>query len=325
MKKILMMVMCLVLVCVSSAMAEQDVLAGLAGYDWTFSSGVGGWSTDLQMQADGTFSGEYHDSEMGETGDGYPNGTIYFCAFHGKLSVVEQADNNSWKVRVEELEKDEGKEEISDGIRYVPAEPYGLSQGDEMLLYRPGTPVSVLSEEMQLWAHVIDQETPPTELEDWFLMSVKNDSGFVGFQGAAIGNPWEEVTAEQLKETAGIAFGVPEGATDVVYRYMKGEGLAEMQFMLDEDEYCARILPAKLEADQQMNISGMYYEWENEEAIAIGNCAGTIGIAKTGSEDWAELCQWYDAEKGMMYSLSVFTTDPDGLDLTAVAQTVYNP
>ena len=324
MKKILMMVMCLVL-CLSSAMAEQDVLAGLADYDWSFSSGAGGWSTDLHLMADGSFNGEYHDSEMGESADAYPNGTLYFCSFHGKLSLTEQVDNNTWKVRVEELEKDPGKEEINDGIRYVPTEIYGLSRGDEMLLYRPGTPVSVLSEEMQLWAHVIDQETPPTELEDWFLMSEKNNSGFVGFQGVTMGNPWEDTTAEQLKETAGLAFGVPEGAENVIYRYMKGEGLAEMQFNLENDEFCARILPVKLEEGQIMNISGMYFEWENEETVSVGNCSGTIGIAQTGSKEWVELCQWYDAEQGRMYSLSAYTTDPDGLDVAAIAEMVYNP
>ena len=34
---------------------------------------------------------------------------------------------------------------------------------------------------------------------------------------------------------------------------------------------------------------------------------------------------WYDAAPGLMYSLSVGTTDPDGLDLTAVAEQVYVP
>ena len=72
-------------------------------------------------------------------------------------------------------------ESIVDEIRYVPTEPYGISEGDEMLLYCPGTPVSVLSEDMQLWAHVLDQETPPLALETWFLSSEKNDSGFVGY------------------------------------------------------------------------------------------------------------------------------------------------
>ena len=43
-----------------------------------------------------------------------------------------------------------------------------------------------MSEESE---YVIDHETPPTEPEDWFLTSKKNDSGFVGYPAANIGNP----------------------------------------------------------------------------------------------------------------------------------------
>ncbi len=74
-----------------------------------------------------------------------------------------------------------------------------------------------------------------------------------------------------------------------------------------------------------MNISGMYFAWDHEEAVQINHCEGTLGLAQTGSEDWVELCQWFDAAPGLMYSLSVSTTDSDGLDLTAVADMVYLP
>ena len=92
-----------------------------------------------------------------------------------------------------------------------------------------------------------------------------------------------------------------------------------MQFTMGSDEFCARIEPA----EEGTDISGMYFDWENEEKVQVGPCAGTIGQAQTGSEDWVELCQWYDADQGLQYSLSVYTTDTDGLDLTAIAQQVY--
>ena len=72
-----------------------------------------------------------------------------------------------------------------------------------------------------------------------------------------------------------------------------------------------------------MNIAGMYYEWENEEAVQIGNCAGVFGEYKTGSTEWVQLIQWYDAEKERQYCVSVYSTDPDGLDLAAVAEQVF--
>ena len=131
-------------------------------------------------------------------------------------------------------------------------------------------------------------------------------------------NPWEDTTAEDLYAISHLSFGVPEGAENVVYRYLKRSGLAEMQFYQGDDEYCARIQPVTEPTD----ISGMYFDWDNKEEVRIGKCTGTIGQAKTGSEDWIELCQWYDDDQGLQYSLSVYTTDIDGLDLTAIASQI---
>ena len=35
----------------------------------------------MYIRADGSFSGEYHDSDMGSVGPGYPGGTMYQCVF----------------------------------------------------------------------------------------------------------------------------------------------------------------------------------------------------------------------------------------------------
>lgn len=186
MKKALALTMSMVLLlCAAWAWAEEQplTLEQLGDMQWSFSSGVGGWSTDMRTTADGTFSGEYHDSEMGEIGENYPNGTVYGCAFKGQMSLLEELDAHSWKVRIDKLEIDGtlDEESIDDGIRYVTTTPYGISEGDEMVLYLPGTPIDVLSEDMQMWAHVLEQDPKPSALEDWFLSSAKNESGFVGY------------------------------------------------------------------------------------------------------------------------------------------------
>ena len=324
-----MLLLCLALALGSVVFAEaQDLFAVLNGYEWSFLSGVGGWSTDMRIRADGSFTGEFHDSEMGETGEGYPDGSLFFCSFAGRMSVVEQLSENSWKIRVDQLEKEPAQESIEDGIRYVPADIYGLSEGDEMILYAPGTPVSILSEEMQLWAHVIDQETPPTELESWFLMSEKNDSGFVSYPvSVGLANPWEDLTAEELKAASGLVFGIPDDAENVIYRFLRSESLAEMQFVIGSDNFNARIQPMELEEGQLRDvswmISGLAYDWMNEEAVSIGQCSGIIQQAQDG-DNWIEVCLWYDARQHLMYSLSVYSTELDGLDLTAIAEQIYN-
>lgn len=316
----------------SVGVAEGEALTidQLGGMAWMFSSGAGGWSTELYTAEDGSFTGTYHDSEMGEAAEEYPNGTVYYSAFSGHLSLVARADENSWRVRLDSLTLEDapGQESIDDGFRFVATEPYGVTEGDELLLFLPGTPVEALTEDMRMWAHVLYADPMPTALEDWFLYSEKNESGFVGYateEATEIANPWTDMTPEALEQASGLSFGMPEGAEDVVYRWLESEGLAEMQFVLDGDEYCARIRPAALEAGQLEDISGMYFEWENVEEVTIGHCRGTIGQAQAGSEDYVELCLWYDAAPGLMYSLSVHTTELDGLDLTAVAGMVYVP
>ncbi|MBR5751001.1 MAG: hypothetical protein IKX84_01315 [Clostridia bacterium] len=331
MKKMIALILSVMLALPVFAFAEQAEIGfgDLAGMEWSFLSGVGAWSTDMRFQEDGSFSGEFHDSEMGEFGKDYPGGTVYCCSFAGRMSLAGQADEYAWKVHVDQLKVNEevGSEYIDDGIRFVIVEPYGISEGDDMLLYRPGTPVNVLSEDMYLWAHVMDDGEPAEALETWFLMSEKNESGFVGysFDEAGFANPWIDVTEEELIQTVGVYFGVPDGAGNVVYRVLPDAELAEMQFTIGDDEFCARIQSAALEYGQLMNIADMYFAWENEQAITVQHCYGTIAQAQTGSEDWAELCLWYDLVPGLMYSLSVSTTDPDGLDLTAIAEQVYIP
>ncbi len=332
MRKIIAIIVTLSLMLSACAFAEQTRpdFAMFEGMEWSFMSGAGAWSTDMRILEDGSFWGEYHDSEMGETGEKYPEGTIYCCSFYGTMSFAGQADEYSWNCVIDSLTVNEevGQETVGEGIRFVYTQPYGISAGDTMRLYRPGTPVSALPEDMYIWAHVYTDNGVAEELEDWFLCSEKNESGFVGYKLAddiGMENPWLELSAEELMQLSGFEFALPEGAEDVIYRYLPEEQLAEMQFSLFGDEFCARIQPAALEYGQLMNISDIYLPMENEEEITVKHCYGWIGQSQTGSEDWVELCLWYDIVPGVMYSLSVYSTDLDGLDLTAVAEQVYVP
>lgn len=334
MKKILAMLLCLALglaaCAVSAEEAEESFFARLEGVEWSFSSGAGGWSTDMRILADGSFSGEYHDSEMGESADEYPEGTVYCSSFTGQMSLAGAADGNPRQIRVDALKVDESQaaESIDDGIRYVFSAPCGISKGDVMLLYEPGTPADVLSEDMQLWAHLADTEEKLTELPDWFLMSQANDSGFVGYAapaGMGIPNPWQDLTEKEWKSVSGLSVNLPEGAADPAFRWLESDKLAEVQFSIGSDSFCFRAQPMGTEDGPAADISGMYFAWEHEEEITVKGCPGTIGIARAGSEDWAERCRWYDPDAGIACSLSVGTTDPDGLDLAAMAEQLLSP
>lgn len=170
-----------------------------------------------------------------------------------------------------------------------------------------------------------DQEISAEEGEALFALYA-SDAEEISYTPIETAAPQEDMTREALELASGVAFGVPEGAEDVAYSWYEADGIAEMRFTLDGDEYCARIKPAALEIGEVENISDMYFAWENEEEVTIGgHCQGTLGQAQTGSEEFVELCLWYDLVPGLMYSLSVYTPELDGLDLTAVAEMVYVP
>ena len=315
----------------SSALAK-DPFALLEGIDLSLCSGAGAWSTDIQIHADGTFKGTYHDSEMGDTADNYPNGSMYISEFSGKMSVVEQVSATIWKIRVDEVNQEgkTGEETIEDGLRYVTCDPYGVTAGDEMMLYQPGTSLDGFSDSMKFWAHVFDAEQQElTELKDWFLYSSKEDAGFVGTPaGAAAGvsmiNPWEDLPLDQVQKLIGVPMNIPEGAEKAISRWYEGEKMAELQFFRTNGDFCFRAKPVAPRGEL-IDISGMYYTWKDEEDVTVGGCTGTLAQVQSETGDWVQRCLWYDNAAGVSYSLTVVAPDVDGLDLIALAEQIFLP
>lgn len=118
-----------------------------------FTSGVGGWGTGLTLNSDGTFSGSYSDEDMGFTGDGYPNGTIYACDFSGYFTDIEKVSDYVYTMRLGgyTTAKEVGTEEILDGVKYIYSDPYGIEGGDVFTLILPGGDVSAEGEAVLSW------------------------------------------------------------------------------------------------------------------------------------------------------------------------------
>ncbi len=91
MRKTIATILCLALLAMTAAGCADtatNVFSSLAGLAWSYCSGAGAWSSDMEIQADGIFNCDYHDSDMGDTGDNYPDGTVYFASFSGRMSVA---------------------------------------------------------------------------------------------------------------------------------------------------------------------------------------------------------------------------------------------
>ena len=158
---------------------EADALPDALPLDLTFASGAGAWCTGLTLERDGSFAGVYHDSEMGDQGEGYPNGSCYISTFSGRFGDIRQVDDHTWAMSLEELTIQEtpGEEWIEEGIRYIAAEAYGLEKGTEFLLYSPETPTEGLDDEFLTWWPRWNVEDTGT-LNFWGLLNQEMGYGF---------------------------------------------------------------------------------------------------------------------------------------------------
>ena len=78
------------------------------------------------------------------------------CRFSGQFKEPEQISPYSFRLELMDLEQDgkEGDETIEDEIRYVVSYPYGLENCSELILYLPGTPLTELDEDCQMWTNM---------------------------------------------------------------------------------------------------------------------------------------------------------------------------
>lgn len=120
--------------------------------EFWFSSGAGGWYTEMTVTEDGLFQGHYQDSDMGSGGDGY-KGTYYFCDFIGNFESIEKIDDYSYRLTLGDLTVTNEKTEewIENETLHVPSAPYGMENCKTFYLYMPGTNVTQFPEDFLSW------------------------------------------------------------------------------------------------------------------------------------------------------------------------------
>jgi hypothetical protein len=166
--------------------AEGYSLKDLSNYSFEFCSGAGGWSTDFEIEEDGSFCGTYHDSEMGSFGDGYENGTMYYSSFSGHFSELTQVDAYTYEMTLLDIsyENELDTEEIIDNIKYCYTDAYGLTGTTKFLVYVPGTPVSTFDEEIYFWIRwSVGEDTD--KLERPVIVNVDQEEGIYSYDRTA--------------------------------------------------------------------------------------------------------------------------------------------
>ncbi len=151
-----------------------------------FSSGAGGWGTEMTLERDGAFSGRYHDSEMGETGEEYPNGSVYIATFNGRFTDIRRLPDGTYTMKLGEVTTMDapGDEWIQDGVRFIASDAYGLDTWEtgDFVLYPPETEVSALDEEFySWWPGRFNLDSVPFTLGCWGLRNMDSGFGFFSY------------------------------------------------------------------------------------------------------------------------------------------------
>lgn len=162
---------------------SAELFAQLDGVSFSFSSGAGGWGTSVTFGPNGTFTGGYHDSDMGVTGPNYPNGTVYICNFSGSFSNAMKVDDLTWTIRLQDVSMSQvpGGTEYKNGVKYIYSEPYGLDDGDLFYIYLPGRSTADLPEQFMYWICTPNAwwgDRIPSTLPFWGMYNVGGEMGF---------------------------------------------------------------------------------------------------------------------------------------------------
>lgn len=121
--------------------------------EFMFCSGAGAWHTVMEVNQDGSFSGEYMDSDSGDRENSYPNGKQFVCNFSGQFDNIMQINDHTYSMTLSNItsEKEADETWIEDGILYIASTPYGLEDGTEYILYMPETKIDDLPEDFISW------------------------------------------------------------------------------------------------------------------------------------------------------------------------------
>ncbi len=272
-----------------------------------FGSGAGAWGTELTINADGSFTGHYSDSDMGDTGPGYPNGTHYECNFSGVFSYDKKIGEYEYALKLEsiEYERPAGEEYIEDGILIITTTPYGLENADECRLYLPGMATDDLPPEFLDW---VRWEGTHETLPIYGLYSIEDKSGFAG----------ELVRAEEgipgliTEETGSIAdyagwWKLAEGdEAPFAYIEISGENAGDIRCYSEDGEL---IYAGYADYSEQRALNGnalivFIIEELGEFAVHYGDSDdGARWLIAAFDEDWAEFFYMdappFDADKLM--------------------------
>ncbi|MGO5518834.1 PASTA domain-containing protein [Bifidobacterium thermophilum] len=168
---------------VSEAAAQEQGFWRQVKGKYIFSVGAGAWSTIMTVNADGSFSADYHDSDLGVTGDGYPNGSRSIASGTGKFTYTKRNNDGSFSMTCDQKAFHQngtvGDVTIKDGVRVETVDGiYGLTPCNTFTVYPTGYATSALSDDVKSWMYGVIGNPLPSTLAGPLIV---NDSGTFAF------------------------------------------------------------------------------------------------------------------------------------------------
>ncbi len=239
-----------------------------------FSSGAGAWFTELRIQSDGSFEGLYQDADMGDSGDDYPNGTLYYCEFFGRFDQLEKVDDLTYKMNLSTIsfKHEPDIEEIIDGVRYIYSGAYGLD-GEEFYLYLPGSKLADLPQAFREWVGYYDLEA--VQEEELSFYGLYNVSGELGFSSSVyVEQSLSERIAMEISYAEEQEKQVEKMQKEAVTQTEMNEAAAEMHQLWDDTlNIVWKLLEADLDTADMDALRKEEMEWiasKDAEVQAIG-------------------------------------------------------
>lgn len=250
--------------------AEEDTFSfsEFKRLEFWFSSGAGGWATRMTVNEDGGFSGEYFDGELGVTGEGYPNGTMYQSNFNGQFTQPVKVNDYTYSMQIGEMnyEQEPGSEEIGeDGVLYCYSTVYGLDGAENILIYLPGAPLAELPEEFRSWVGYYDLEsTTDTELPFYALY---NETKQCGFSSYDVVDSVKQTIASTEQQAAVLEASIEnDPLTQAEYNEKTEELYGQWDFALNA---LWKVLKQTLDEETMRALTAEEREWiaEKEQAV----------------------------------------------------------
>lgn len=268
--------------------------SALKDVEFTFYSGAGGWRTVMYIHADGTFDGLYTDSEMGDIGEAYPNGTYYVSEFSGRFEAADKEDDHTWMLEIAELTyaKPFG-EEVKDGVRYVYTEAHGVAGAEGLLLFEPGAPMAQLPEFYLNWVGYYDlTQIADMELPFWGLYDPVTENGFASSRMPTPAEQAQSILAQEEARAALLETELQNAQTQLDMNLLSGDLYNVWDDALNS---IWSLLRQELDEQTMQQLTNRQLAWieEKEAAMAAAGAAYEGGsmyalVVNSEAAEWTQ-------------------------------------